>query len=71
MPDRWAETEKSLPEGDSGSVKRLSVQFFPFRGVTPTVTEYLDGLDHAPSADEIKAADYCAWCILRPEIRPC
>src|SRR4051812_38273252 len=35
MPDRWAEAEKSLPEGDSGSVKRLSVRFFPFRGVTP------------------------------------
>lgn len=31
------------------------------------VTEYLDNLGRPPEPDEIKAADYAAWCILRPE----
>jgi len=31
-------------------------------------TEYISGLGRPAEADEIWAADYCAWCILRPEL---
>lgn len=31
------------------------------------VTEYLDEIGRSPEPGEIRTADYCAWCILKPE----